>query len=360
MNSSRCWWRMNTSLAVAVTAILAAQAQCSETRFSGDAIQLQETIDKSPSGATIVCDRQQELVISETIRISRPITLSGLRARLPDGLGKTAMIIVAAPDVVLSDIQLHGNYATVTQENRAPMIWLQQGRFDVRNCKFYDGSKDGIMVTPLDGAGDIVGGRIGNIEAFRMARDAVSISGGNKGQRVRDVTVENVSLKRGYLRGPVEVSDGTDNITVRNVYAEDARYAIDVQDHRGDSGANTNVKVENVQAVRCKHLIRTANSSRGHAHLVLRNMIARNCEEPVRISNTADVVVENLIIECQAEANAPPIALNNCQQVQFQNLVLVGLPEGVQPTLQVDCSAVVLNNVSLPLSNSAPSSDFSS
>jgi hypothetical protein len=169
-------------------AIAGIQAKSNEIRFSGDASQLQEALNNAPPGATIVCDRQQTLVISDTLLISQPITLIGLRARLPEGLGKTAMIVVAAKDVVLSDIELHGNYATVKQANRAPMIWLQQGRFDVQRCRFYDGSKDGIMVTPLDGEGDIVGGEIRDIEAFRMARDAVSISGGNTGQRVRIVS----------------------------------------------------------------------------------------------------------------------------------------------------------------------------
>ncbi len=96
-------------------------------------------------------------------------------------------------------------------------------------------------------------------------RDLVSISGGNRGQRIRNVSVENVRLKKGYLRGAVEVSDGTDNITVRHVYAEQAVYAIDVQDHASarkktaetahPCAPNTNVILEDVLAVDCRHAI---------------------------------------------------------------------------------------------------------
>src|SRR4029078_769201 len=123
----------------------------------------------------------------------------------------------------------------------APLVWIQQGDFKVERCSFFDSSKDGVNITPPDGdAGrDIVGGTIRDIKAFRMGRDAVSVSGGNNGLKVRDVTVENVRLEKSYHRGAVEVSDGTNNISVRNVYAQDAVYAIDVQDHGKGSAPNT-------------------------------------------------------------------------------------------------------------------------
>jgi hypothetical protein len=212
-----------------------------ERPFDGDAAALQQAIDQASENATIVCDRQRLLVISKPITITKPITLTGLKARLPDGLGRTPMVVVAAEGVTLTNLELHGNYTTVAQADRAPMIWVQRGRFTIESCQFFDGTKDGIMVTPLDDGYDIVGGTIRQIQAFRMGRDAVSLSGGNQGRKVRDLTVENVKLERGYERGAVEVSDGSDSITVRHVRAESAIYAIDVQDHRGESAANTNI-----------------------------------------------------------------------------------------------------------------------
>ena len=154
-----------------------------EISFSGDAAELHQVINDAPKNATIVCDGKPQLDISETIFIKKAITLKGLRARLPERLGRTPMIVVQAEGVVLIGIQLHGNYTTVSQNDRAPMIWLQKGGFTVKGCRFYDATKDGIMVTPLDGDGDIDGGSIRDIEAFRMGRDAVSISGGNQGAK---------------------------------------------------------------------------------------------------------------------------------------------------------------------------------
>lgn len=153
-----------------------------EIPFSGEATKLQRVIDNAPENATIACDSTRQLVISKTTFIEKAMTLTGLTARLPKSLGRT------------------------------PMIWIQKSGSTIEACKFYDANKDGIMVTPIDGGGDIVGGSIRGIEAFRMGRDAVSLSGGNNGARVRNVTVDKVKLKVGYLRGAVEVSDGTDSI----------------------------------------------------------------------------------------------------------------------------------------------------
>jgi hypothetical protein len=216
------------------------------------------------------------------------------------------------------------------------LIYIKRGEFRVERCKFYDGSKDGIMVTPDDGAGDIVGGAIRDIEGFRMGRDLVSLSGGCTGQRIRNVTVENVSLKKGYFRGAVEVSDGSDNVAVRHVYAEEAVYAADVQDHgavqKGKmerSAPNTNVTLEDVTAVGCKHVIRTANNPLGHANLTLRDFTARNCQIPVQISNTTHVRLENLTVINEPAAETSRINLRNCDDVVFRNVTIKGLKEEV-------------------------------
>ena len=175
------------------------------------------------------------------------------------------------------------------------------------------------MITPPEGGRDIVGGEVRDIKAFRMGRDAVSISGGNNGLRIRDVTVRNVRLERGYHRGAVEVSDGTDNISVRDVYAEDAVYAIDVQDH-GKPSTDTNISIENVEAIRCKHIIRTANGPRGHDHLTLRNFLGKECTLPVQISFTKHVRIEQLKIENHIDRKSPPIRLQSCDDVLLKGL----------------------------------------
>ena len=304
---------------------------------AGGEADLQVLLDKAPEGAVVVCEQARPLVVSKSLTIGKRMTLRGLKADLPEKLGNTPILIVDAKGVALADLEMHGNYDSVAQAVRAPFVHIKRGEFLVERCKFYDGSKDGLMVTPDDGAGDIVGGAIRNIEGFRMGRDLVSLSGGCGGQRIRNVTVENVSLKRGYYRGAVEVSDGTDNITVRHVYAEDAVYAIDVQDHGAvlkgkpkPSAPNTHVTLEDVKAVRCKHVIRTVNHPLGHADLTLRDFSARNCKSPVQLSNTTRVRVENLAVIDEPPADKPRITLSHCDDVVLRNVSVKGLKEGVE------------------------------
>ena len=304
-------------------------------KFTGGDTVLQVLLDKAPDGAVVVCEQTEPLTVTRTLTIAKPITLCGLKARMPEELGDTVLLIVAAKGVTLTDLELHGNYDSVPQKNRAPLIHIKAGEFRVERCKFFDGSKDGIMVTPDDGAGDIVGGVVRNIEGTRMGRDVVSLSGGCGGQRIRNVTVENVRLKKGYYRGAVEVSDGSDNVTVRHVHAQDAVYAIDVQDHGArqsgkpaPSAPNTNITVEDVTALNCKHVIRTANRPLGHSHLTIRDVTGRDCQEPVLISNTKHVRVQNLTLSNEPEAKKPRITLRHCDDVEMRNITIIGLRAG--------------------------------
>jgi hypothetical protein len=325
-------------LLLAGTACLPASGAESPTvKFTGGEVSLQVLLDKVPERTIVVCEQAEPLVVTKTITVAKPMTLRGLKARLPEKLGNTPLLVVEAKGVTLTDLEMHGNYDSVSQKNRVPFIHIKAGEFRVERCKFFDGTKDGINVVPDDGTGDIVGGVIRDIEGFRMGRDVVSLSGGCGGQRIRNVTVENVSLKKGYFRGAVEVSDGADNVTVRHVRAEDAVYAIDVQDHGAvqkgkpkPSAPNTNVTVEDVTAVNCKHIIRTANRPLGHANLTLRDFTASNCVEPVLISNTTHVRIKNLTIINKPAAEKPRITLRNCDDVELQNVKIVGLKDGVE------------------------------
>lgn len=299
---------------------------------------LQAVLDSAPQGAMVVCEQRQPLVVGKTLRIVRPMTLRGLKANLPEKLGDTVLLSVEAEGVTLTDFELHGNYDSVDQDHRAPLIHIKAGNFRVERCRFFDASKDGIMITPDDGAGDLVGGIVRDIEAVRMGRDVVSISGGNGGQRIRNVTVEKVRLTKGYFRGAVEVSDGTENIVVRHVYAEEAVYAIDVQDHGARiegkparCAPNTNILFDDITAVECKHLIRTANHALGHTKLTLGDLWATNCKEPVLITNTTQVRIQNLSITNEPELKKPPITLRNCDDVELRNVTITGLQEGIEP-----------------------------
>ena len=304
--------------AIALLALWSGAAREAVT-YSGDNNDLQQVIDRASAGSVIECSARHQRTLTAPLLIRQPLTLSGLNARLPEKLARTPLIVVEAEGVTLEDLELHGNYDSVSQKERAPLIRIHAGRFRLERCRFYDSTKDGVEITPKPNGGDIVGGIVRDIQGFRIGRDAVSISGGNRGEKVRDVLVENVSLKKGYHRGAVEISDGTDNIRVRNVYAEDCPYAVDVQDHRGKSAPNTNVVIEKVEAVRCRHIVRTANSPRGHANLTLRGLVGRRCRAPVKISHTGNVVIDGLRILRHTDPKAPPIDLQGCNGVKIAN-----------------------------------------
>ncbi len=321
-------------------------------KFTGGDTDLQAMLDEAPDGAVVVCEQTEPLVVAKTLRIARPITLRGLKARLPEKLGDTVLLVVEARGVTLADLELHGNYDSVPQKNRAPFVHIKAGEFRVERCKFFDGTKDGLMVTPDDGAGDIVGGLIRDIEGTRMGRDVVSLSGGCGGRRIRNVTVENVRLRKGFFRGAVEVSDGSDDVTVRHVRAEEAVYAIDVQDHGAKqpgkpapSAPNTNITIEDVTAVNCKHVLRTANHPLGHSHLTLKDSVAKDCREPVLISNTTHVRIQNLTVTNEPEAQKPRITVRGCDDVELRNVTIIGLREGTEAIVSPNSANVKIEGL---------------
>jgi hypothetical protein len=328
------FFRLLAGILAAVIGLSVSGAELPSLKFTtGSATDLQALFDQAPPGAVVVCEQTDAVVVAKSLTITRPMSLRGLKAALPKGLGDTPILIVEVKGVTLTDIEMYGNFDSVDQKHRSPFIHIKAGDFRVERCKFYDGTKDCINVTPDEGTGDIVRGVIRDIQGFRIGRDVVSLSGGCVGQRIRDVTVENIGLEKGYYRGAVEVSDGTDNITVRHVRATNAVYAIDVQDHGshdGRSAPNTNVILEDVSATRCQHVIRTANRPLGHANLTLTDFAATDCKEPVRISNTAHVRVTNLTIVNESPLKQPPIALHNCDDVEFRNVRITGLKAGVK------------------------------
>ena len=340
MKTSTSRWGAVLAVLVGTSMVHAAATDPPAITYTGDGSDLQEVIDAAPTGVTITFDAACCLEVSKSITVRRSLALSGLNARLPQKLGRTPIVIVAAEGVTLSGLELQGNYDSVSQDDRAPLIHVTKGRFKAKRCVFRDASKDGIMVEPERSAGDIVDVVVRDIEAHRMGRDAVSISGGNRGQRVRNVLVENVRLQRGYFRGAVEVSDGTDSVTVRHVCAEDAVYAIDVQDHGTASAPNTNVLLEEVTAVNCKHVIRTANSKIKHANLTLRKFTAADCKQPVKISNTTNVVIEDLTITNRTKADSARVRLDNCHGVRLGDIRIRGLAQGVEPIVAKNCTDV--------------------
>lgn len=283
--------------------------------YQGD---LQQLIDEAPDYAILRFSPADEYVVEKTITIDKPLTLDGFTGRLPDDAG-ILMFAVRHEGVTIRNFTLTGNAETVSQENRKALLHVSAGRFRIEDCRFYNSSKDGVEISNLDER-PIEDGVIRNIVGDGNMRDLISINGENDGH-INHLLVENIRAYNGALRGAVEVSDGTENITVRKVYAESCVYAIDVQDHGYPGAVNDKVLIEGVIAKNCRHAIRTANSDIGHARHIFRDITAENCAEPLRITNVRGVYVENVLIRGH-EGEASPLFLSNCRDVTLSNIVL--------------------------------------
>jgi hypothetical protein len=340
---------MKLALSVAVfTALFALPpASAVETIQVGER-DLQQVIDTAPSNSIVQCDPNRQLVLARPVTILKPLTLVGLHARLPEKLGNTSLIIVEAKGVAVTDFELVGNGDSVAQNERAPLLVIHAGDFRVERGRFLNSSKDGVMI---DGDGskdeDIVGGVVRDIVGRGVIRDTVSISGSSgSGRKIRNVLVDNVRCYESRLRGAVEVSDGTDNITVRKVYAESAVYALDVQDHNRPGQSNRNVVIEDVYALRCKHAIRTANSRKGHNNLTVRDITADECTIPLQISHTANVNLSNVRVLNHASGKSP-IQITDCHGVTIRDVTVENISFKGAALLLENCSEALVDGFSL-------------
>jgi len=334
--------------AAGMSAAFAAQKENAAESVLVNGRNLQQVLDAAPSNAVVRCDPNQTLTLSVPVTIRKPLTLVGLHARLPARLGNSPLVVIEAKGVAVTDFELTGNADSVAQEERAPLLVVHAGDFRVERGRLINSSKDGIMI---DGDGskdeDLVGGVVRDILGRGVIRDTVSISGSDgHGRRIRNVLVDNVRCYGSRLRGAVEVSDGTDNITVRKVYAEASVYAVDVQDHKKPEQSNRNVRVEDVFALRCKHAVRTANSQRRHANLTLRDITAQECAIPVQVSHTANVTLNNVRILDHA-SDKSPIQVQDCRGVTVRDVVVENVSVKGPALLLENCDEALVDGFSI-------------
>ncbi len=310
---------------------------------------VQEAIDATPPYGTVVADRTKQLAIDTTIKITKPLTLIGLNAKLKPDVGRTPILEVLSENVQIRDFVLEGNNDTVPQETRAPLIVVRRSRFLIENGETNNSSKDGVMITPLKEYGDIEHGVVRNLTAHNTIRDVVSIGGGgDEGLFVRHLVVENIRSYGSLLRGPVEVSDGSEYITVRDIYAESCAYGIDVQDHGDPAQINRNILIEGIHVKNTPIAIRTANHDFGHHGLTVRNIAGsdwpdNNRFSPVDIRNTRGLVLENVKIDgCSAR---PPVFIQQSSDVTLRDITIHDCERDGAAVLLEDVDHVLVDNL---------------
>ncbi|MFW5762540.1 MAG: hypothetical protein ACOCXH_16325 [Cyclobacteriaceae bacterium] len=292
--------------------------QAQSTIYLKDHQNLQEIVDSAPEYAEIICDLNDTIRVSTTIVVDKPLTIKGLQAILPDSIGNMPLLQANAEGFVFIDFILHGNAQTVSQEIRAPLLVIKGNNFTVERGKFFHSSKEGVSIEA--DVEDLTGGVVRDIYGKGVMRDLVSLNGGYGGKKVRNILVENIRCDSCVLRGAVEVSNGTDNITVRKVYAGQSAYAVDVQDHRREFQVNQNIVLEDIFAIDCKMALRTANADYGHHNLTVRNITAVRCDWPIDISHTNQVTLENVTIMDHNLDKNPPVKIENCHGVAIENV----------------------------------------
>ncbi len=291
---------------------------------------LQAVLDTAPDHARVLCDPNHRYVLSAPLRITRPLTLSGLNARLPERLGRTSLLIVEAEGVTVRDFTLEGNASSVSQLDRAALLVVQSSRFVIENGTLLSSSKDGINVTPSRRGGTFRSGLIRNIVGRGNVRDLISIQGlGEQGREVGDLLVENIQAFDSERRGAVEVSDGSTNVTVRKVYAERCVYGVDVQDHSQPGQVNRNVVIDGLTVRNCETALRMANRDLGHTDLVVRNVVGdrfRPSErrQALQVRNTRNVLIDGVSLKgCVTE---PAVLIQNCDNVAVRNMTITTTP----------------------------------
>lgn len=288
--------------------------------------QLQQILDDAAPESIVDFGFRSYVEINITLHIKKPLWIRGLRLKLPTGLPRTALLTTDVAGVRVTDSYFRGNGDSVEQDVRASLLEIHAGDFQVERCVFENSAKNGLTIDPGDSGKPIVGGVIRDIVGHHVIRDVVSLSGGSGDGLIRDVLVENVRAYDSKLRGAVEVSDRSADITVRSVTSERCVYAVDVQDHGEPHEVNRNILLEDIRARKCRHAIRTANDPHGHEGLVIRNVVAEDCELPLRISHTKDVIIEGVRIirrqldPTESKHSSSMLQINSCQNVSLRDI----------------------------------------
>lgn len=318
--------------------------------YAADTTNLQLTVDEAPSNSVIEFNSNEQLIFSTPLKINKPLTLHGLNAKLPEKLGKSPLITIDSKNVTIEDFQLYGNTESVAQDERAPLILIESGDFKIEHGYVANSSRHGIYVAPSKEKGDIVGGVIRDIVGRGNARCVVALGDrGEDGVRVRNVLVENIRCYDSSLRGAVNVKDGNDNITVRDIYSENSVYAVDVQDHKQPGQINSNITIEDVYAVKCRHAVRTNNRPLGHTNLTIHDATAEQCAIPFRISNTEHVTLDNIRVFNQkiSDEPFPPISISNCHSVFVRDVVVKNSDYAGPAMALIDSDDVVVDGFTL-------------
>ena len=335
-------------------------------QVEGDA--LQAAIDAAAPGGLVLADPNRQIIVEETIRVDKPLTISGLHAKLIDGLDETPLMKVTADGFRMDNFHLIGNRHTVEHQNRASLVVIEASDFIVEKGTIEQSSEHGIEISANGRHAE--NGTVRDIIGHDMGRDHISLQGtGEHGFFVKNVVVERIRAYGSNTRGALEVADGNENITVRDIYAEDCRYGVDFQDHvkQGMGQTNLRVTIEKVFTRRCSHAVRSATAAgMGHRNLTLRDISGTEwidgsgegkMAQPIVINHTDNVLIENVDLMGEGETIYSGLLILNSNNVRIKNLVIDEVSVYREAVLVENCSGVLIQDAFINATARVPGED---
>lgn len=316
---------------------------------------LQGAVDAARPGDAILADPNHLITVNETITVEKPLSITGLRARLREGLDNTPLMHVVADGFRLNNFHIIGNSETVEPQERASLVIIEADDFIVEQGIIEASSAHGIVISA--NGRHVKHGSVRDIVGYNMGRDHVSLQGtGEKGFYVKHVVVERLRAYGSAARGAVEVADGNTNVVVRDIYAEDCRYGVDFQDHvkQGMGQRNLRVIIENVFVRRCSHAVRGATAAgMGHRNLTIRNISGEDwidgsgegkMAQPIVVNHVDNVLIDNIDIIGDGETIYTGFLILNSTNVKINNVTMDRVSVYREAILVENCSDVFVNN----------------
>uniref|UniRef100_A0A7S0G4Z6 Right handed beta helix domain-containing protein n=1 Tax=Rhodosorus marinus TaxID=101924 RepID=A0A7S0G4Z6_9RHOD len=289
---------------------------------------LAKQINDAPPFSTLIADKRCLWRINFSVLIRKSMTLSGVRLKLVSEVPRT-LLKIEAPGVRLHDFVLIGNSGFAdAKATRMPLLHIVAGNFYVQNGQFYNSTKDGVLVSGERAEiinGPIIGGVIKDIVGRGLDRDLVSLTTSSAGKvNTKNIVVDNVRMYSSGQRGAVEISNGVEDIFVRNVYAENCFYAVAIQDHGlGYLQMNKRVLISNVIAIHSDFAVLSQVVGVRHGEVSISRVIAKQCRKALILKNLDWVRVEDVRV-IGSQDSGPIVSIYNCANLKLRDISIGG------------------------------------
>ncbi|KAJ8903427.1 hypothetical protein NDN08_004535 [Rhodosorus marinus] len=261
---------------------------------------------------------------SKPILVLKPMTIRSIRVVL-NSTNPIPLLRILAKSVTITDFELNGNNMVVLDSRRQALMQVFKSGFHIARGTFRNSTKDGVVVRSIEGSPSITGGVLRYLIGTLNNRDVVSLTTLDGGKTItKNIVVENIRAYGSRDRGAVEISDGVEDMFVRNVYAIDCYYAVSIQDH-GVSELETirRVFVSNVVAVRSDFAIVSQVESIRHGDVSTSRVFAKNCIKALELQNLDWVRVDDVRV-IAPRTTGYALEIINCKDLKIRDVSFVG------------------------------------